>query len=88
MKLHYIMMIGLIVVLSIQSPQGDHQVPSDATKEQPENYVVQRYLDDPYLIGGRKFDLRVYTLVTSVGFLGFIFGIIVFTTGYLKKSWH
>lgn len=37
----------------------------DLARDGPELYVVQKYVDGPLLIGGKKFDLRLYAIVTS-----------------------
>jgi tubulin polyglutamylase TTLL1 len=51
---------GIFIVNKLSQMQKWAKTPNAAR-----SYVVCRYLDNPLLVGGKKFDLRVYVLVTS-----------------------
>ncbi|KAJ2946077.1 hypothetical protein O0L34_g4996 [Tuta absoluta] len=58
-----IFLINKLSKLKKWSREAKHLLPSQLTSK--EVYVISRYIDNPLLIGGKKFDLRLYVLVTS-----------------------
>ncbi|CAF3166961.1 unnamed protein product [Rotaria socialis] len=59
------------------------QVFCDYERIQPmDNYVIQEYIREPYLIDGFKFDLRIYALLTSCDPLR----VFIFNNGLVRMS--
>ena len=59
---------GIFIVTKFSQVASQFQAKAegkDDSAASKETYVISRYIDRPLLIGGRKFDLRVYVLVTS-----------------------
>lgn len=50
---------------ALKSSLAGKQSILEAEAKDVEDYIVQRYLQYPLLIGGKKFDMRLYALVTS-----------------------
>lgn len=51
--------------------------------ELPEATVMQRYIADPLLLEGHKFDFRIYMLIASTNPL-----IVYYHDGFLRLSLH
>ena len=62
---------------------SDLEEAPDATPQQQHrsaNFVIQKYLEKPLLVGNRKFDIRVWVLVTHSC------QVFVFKEGYIRTS--
>jgi len=78
--------IFLVTKLSqVATWREDRRFRSGADDEAPvEPYVCQRYIDRPYLVGGKKFDMRIYVLVTSFSPLN----VYLFRSGFARFTFH
>lgn len=56
---------GIFLINKLSQVKRWEKLSAAAKAASPELYVVSRYIDSPLLIGGKKFDLRLYVLVLS-----------------------
>jgi tubulin monoglycylase TTLL3/8 len=74
---------GITVCNSVEQVRGELKSTLCEKTGRPHTYIVQQYIAQPYLINKRKFDLRIYALVTSIngGMQGYYY-----SEGYLRTS--
>jgi len=56
---------GIFMVDKLNQVEKWRQENASKEQDKQETFVVSRYLDNPLLVGGKKFDLRIYALVLS-----------------------
>lgn len=61
----YVQGRGIFLINKLSQTKRWEKVSVTAKNAAPEVYVVSHYIDNPLLVGGKKFDLRLYVLVTS-----------------------